>query len=493
MPATDDPRLRTSAAPRPEPASAAEWVARIREEEMPALGATVAMVRSVTADEKASTAKLAQSILQDAAMTAKVLKLANSAFYNPARQNISTISRAIVVLGLNVVAEMAIGIRLVDALVSGGVRQRVVEDMARGFHSAVLARSLARLRRDARSEEVFIAALLSRVGEMAFWAFGGTVAERLDTTLRSGGLTFDEAQQVVLGFKLRQISLGLAREWKLGPLLLSVLEGGRNPAPTEQAIHYAHRLAQELRHGWHAPDVKVLVDELAEFAAISPEEMQSELVAGTEEAARIAQCFGAIDAAKCIPAGIGVVPVDDGDALAGPDPVLQLRILRELSTSIAAGAPLNDILTLVLEGLFRGVGFDRVLFAMLTPNRQQLVGKAGLGSGVESLRQRFIFSIGSEPGDLFHEFFAHPAAMRIESGRALSPDGLLRAERLTLVTNATEACVAPIELRGHAVGLFYADRCSRGQALDGETFEAFQLFAQQVSIAANRLGVGRRA
>lgn len=472
-------------AERPQPVNAAGWVERIREEEMPALGATVALVQSVTNDEKASTAKLAQVILQDAAMTAKVLKLANSAFFNPSRHSISTISRAIVVLGMDVVAEMAIGIRLVDALVKGGVRQRVVEDMAGCFHAAVLARSLCRMRRESHGEEVFIATLLSRVGEMAFWAFGGETAVRLDALMRAGTLSPEDAQQQVLGFKLRQISLGLAREWRLGTLLQSVLEGARNPSPAEQSILYGKQLSDALLQGWHAPASSALIERLADFVNLSLEEVREALVDSTEEAARVAQCFGATEAARRIPGGSPPASTEDEqDALQGqPDPLLQLKILRELSGLIASRASLNQVLTLVLEGLFRGVGFDRVLFAMLTPNRQQLVGKAGLGVGIDSLRQRFIFSLGNDADDLFVGFFAHKAALRIEGDRARNG---LRADRLQMVTNAQQACIAPIEVRGHVVGLFYVDRSVRGQDIDDEAFEAFQLFVQQVSIAANR-------
>src|SRR5574337_1270393 len=119
-------------APNPErlPSGAAEWIAHIRERDMPAFGATVAAVRKVTGDERASASRLAQVILQDAALTTKVLKLANSAFYNPTRQGVSTISRAIVLLGFDLVADIALGVSLVDALLAGGVRGRVVAEMA---------------------------------------------------------------------------------------------------------------------------------------------------------------------------------------------------------------------------------------------------------------------------------------------------------------------------------------------------------------------------
>jgi len=468
-----------------------DWVAHIREQEMPALGATVALIHSVTDDDRASTARLAQVILQDAAMTAKVLKLANSALYNPARQTVSTVSRAIVVLGFNVVVEIAIAIRLVDALLAGGVRKRVIEEMARGFHAAVQARSLAGMRKDGRSEEVFIAALLSRVGDMAFWCFGGAAAQRLDGVLNAGGQTPDEAQRAVLGFRLRQLSAGLAREWKLGPLLQSVLEGAGPSGPTEQAILFGQRLASEVEHGWDAPAMRKLIDEMSTFVGMPADVLRAALAENGKEAARIVSYFGAHEVARRIPQA-GPVEHEEpppADDTLEPDPQLQLRILREISGRIAAGANLNEILNLVLEGIYRGVGFDRVLFALLSRNRLQLIGKTALGAGAEALRQRFIFSLDDTPGDLFNEFFRRPRALCLAPGRS-SP--ALRVDRLQLVTNSTLACIAPIQVQGRVIGMFYADRLNAARGLDDETFEAFQLFAQQVSLAVTAAASTRR-
>jgi len=50
------------------------------------------------------------------------------------------------------------------------------------------------------------------------------------------------------------------------------------------------------------------------------------------------------------------------------------------------------------------------------------------------------------------------------------------------------ACLAPIVVRNHVIGLFYADRNLQPGPIDAERFEAFQLFVQQVSLAAGRAG-----
>ena len=122
------------------PLDLAAWIERIRGREMPVFGRTVESLRTLIADDRASASALAKVILMDPPMTTKVLRLANSAFFNHAHQGISTVSRAIVVLGFDPVVELALSVALIDALLNQGIRGRLHAEMARSFHAAVQAR-----------------------------------------------------------------------------------------------------------------------------------------------------------------------------------------------------------------------------------------------------------------------------------------------------------------------------------------------------------------
>ncbi len=159
-----------------------EWIAKLRDGTMPIFGATAREISSLAENENASMSAFTQAILQDASMAAKLLKLANSAYFNPAQNNISTVSRAIIVLGIEVVRSMIISIRFIETLLTGGAKKRVMEHVARSLHAAVQARSAAIIRKDSAPEEVFIAALLTSLGGLAFWCFSGEAADRHRTT-----------------------------------------------------------------------------------------------------------------------------------------------------------------------------------------------------------------------------------------------------------------------------------------------------------------------
>lgn len=459
------------------------WIARIRGCEMPVFGHTVQALRAILDDERASASALAQVILKDAPMTTKVLRLANSAYFNHAHQGVNTVSRAIVVLGFDPVAELALSVSLIDSLLKGGVRSRVQIEMARSFHAAVQARWVAARRGDGAGEEVFIAALLARVGEMAFWCFGGERAQTLDRCLTQSQMREEEAQQVVLGFPLRHLSVGLVREWRLGSLVAAALEGDPRSRGPERAVVLGHRLARAAESGWDSPAGRQAIRDVADYLGQSVSAVQAEVIANAAEAARVAGTFGAPEAARIIPhrdlplepeVPAVVIPV-------GPDAGLQLRILHDLTALTLSRASIADILQLVLEGVYRGVGFERVVVALLTPDRSMLKGKAALGGGSEGLCIQFAFPMDGDPDDVLDAAIDSGAACWVTPKRSQK-----EIRRLFRVTACSHAFVVPFGTANRQIGVLYADR--GGKPLDDESWRAVQHFALQASLA-----VGMRA
>jgi HD-like signal output (HDOD) protein len=453
------------------------WIARIRNREMPVFSHTIESLRTILGDDRASASALAKVILMDAPMTSKVLRLANSAFFNHGRQGVSTVSRAIVVLGFNPVAELALSVSLIDSLLSGGLRGRVHAEMARSFHAAVQSRWVAQRRGEGGGEEVFIAALLARVGEMAFWCFGGEQAKSLDRCLLQSSIRDEAAQQIVLGFPLRQLSVGLVREWKLGSLVGAAIEQDPRSRGPERAVLLGQRLARAAEEGWDTPVGRQCLRDVAEYVGLPVAAMQAEILANAGEAARIARTFGAPDAAKMIPRSElpsePLVP----PLQSGPDAQLQLRILQDLGEMIMSRARIVDILQLVVEGVYRGAGCERVIIAFLTEDRLKLVGRVALGNGADALCGRFIFSMEGEPDDVLDAAIDSGQSCHIQ---VTGPDES-GARRLIQVTVCDEGFLVPFGTSAQRIGVLYADR--NGKPLDEEGCRAVRQFALQASLA----------
>ena len=111
-------------------------------------------------------------------------------------------------IGFENVRLISLSVTLIDSLLARAPRERLLELLARSFHAAVQARNIAGYVLSRHEEEVFIAALLYNVGELAFWGCGGEQVEELAQLLTQPGIKADEAVQRVLGTSFRQLSLG---------------------------------------------------------------------------------------------------------------------------------------------------------------------------------------------------------------------------------------------------------------------------------------------
>ena len=169
------------------------------------------------------------------------------------------------------------------------------------FAQQIQARWLAAKRHDAQPEEVFIAALLYRFGEMAFWCFAGAAGDELDEALRRDPQFPGDVEMSLLGFRLGQLTAALTRDWRVSPLLQSVLKGGYAKRSREQAVVLAFRLAEGSEGGWNTERARARLKDVAEFLQLPAEELAATLMKNAVEAAAIAECYGASEAARFIP------------------------------------------------------------------------------------------------------------------------------------------------------------------------------------------------
>lgn len=480
--------------------SLASWVERIRSEEMPIFGETVQRIISVANDEITSASQLAQVILRDASMTTRVLKLVNTTYYRVRKDNISTISRAVVVLGFDTIRSLCLSVSLVDSLVRGRARDRVVLELARAIHAAVQARAMAIHCNDPEPEEVFIATLLLHVGDMAFWCFAGKEAEELDALLTEGTLSPEEAQEQVLGFRLKQLSSGLARQWRLSPLLQESLAHPNARNPRTERIQLAHELARNSEElGWGSRATESTIERIAKHMGKDTADAREHLYDRALDATGIARNFGTSHTAQAIPNPPSHAPDDSAEAddvreppeYPEPDGTLQLSILRDLTEMLDGSANFNAILELVLEGIMRGVGMDRVAFVLVSPQRNELVAKFSLGHEAARLQQGFHFL---KRPDQQHLFFSI-----LEEGEDTWCNGQENRDcrraisgPITRALDAEAFFVAPIIVCGKRIGLFYADRSPSGRPLDADSFSGFRLMVRQANLCLTHVTATRR-
>lgn len=474
-----------------------DWVRKISQEEMPIFGHTVQNIVTVSEDDDTSTMELSKVILQDASMTTRVLKLANSTYYNPREQSINTVSRAVIVLGFDTVRSLCLSIALVDAFVQGAPRDHLTRELARSIHAAVQARALAIASGDPSPEEVFIATLLYHLGELAYWCFADEEGETLAHLIDQPGYTKESAEEEVLGFRLRSLTTSLVADWKVNDLLYEVLKHPRDSSQRGRVLQLSHQLAEAAEQGWESSEVKRIYQALGEITGQSTKQLAELVHDNARESAHIASYFGAAAAAKIIPmpqkyAGETIEETDTGQGTEFPEPdgMLQLRILRDLAAHLDNGPTFNHIMEMVLEGIYRGIGLDRTVFALLSPDRKSMRAKVVLGHGREKLSNRFVFTRHPQQQNIFFELIDKGQTLWGDTQHSPNLAPFLSSAVASVIGKAPFFC-APIVVNGKSIGLLYGDRAISQRPLDEESYESFKHFTQQANLGLTHMTKGK--
>ncbi len=478
---------------RQQPRNLNEWLELLSEKGMPAFAATVKEISGVANNRESSASELSRVVLQDAAMTSKLLKVANSPMYNlVTTKGISTVSRAVVLLGFDVVRSMCLSIKMVESVSKGAQREHLSMDMARSFHAAVQAQSFAEKRRDQNPEEVFIATLLLNLGKMAFWSHPSEAAEEIHELMMNGHPDLDTLMKKRYGFEMNDLSIGLTKQWQIGGLLQSALEGSASDDPRISNVQLAHQLATLAEQGWDTPEMKKLLAHIAETLYLPLKDLQKMVHENASEAANTAACFGAGKAVELIPLpasqskkparAVKTSEQKEVQKFPEPDMNLQLKILRELSSMVEGKFDINLLLEMVLEGMHRGVGMDRALFALLSQDRKVLKARYALGWNHQEIRDRF----GFEMSDVKANIFSHVIENSLSLWMHDDVDPLLRmlvTDEVKHVTQGAPFFVMPIEIQGKGIGVFYADRQPSGRRLIEDSYDSFKHFGNQANMA----------
>ena len=482
------------------------------ESDFPALSEAIGAINRIASSDKEGVNALSNNILKDFALTNKLLKLANVAFYSQVGGGtISTISRAVVILGFDAVRSIALSLILLDNLENKGHAQLLKEEFVKVLYAGMLAREMAAKAQVKDVEEAFIGAMLHNLGRMlAMFYFPGEMAE-IGRLVESEGQIESNASAQVLGVSFENLGMGIARSWGFpDPLVLSmkklpagkVKKSASNTEKLRMLAGFANDLCEAILKTPDADRTQALAAIMARYGDCLPV-TEKQLVSLLEKSMQdisqftlavnvnLGQSTFAQQASKW--AGVTTAPAvthDETDEQAALDD----SVLREcttirdaLSGEAGGGSPrtsediqailtsglqdvsnsliddnisINDILRMILETMFVGMGFAHVVLCIKDARRNTMCGKLGFGEGVQELIKAFDFSMTGKP-DVFLVALQNNADILITD-----IDDPKIATRIPdwyrQQVPARTFVLFPVIVKGKPVGLIYADRPDPG-------------------------------
>jgi HD-like signal output (HDOD) protein len=482
--------------------------------DFPALSRNIAEINRAIGNENARANILTDIILRDISLTKKLLRLVNSAHYGSFGSHpISTISRAVVILGFDAVRDAAISLLLFEHLQGRAHVDELKGEAVDSFYRGILGRMLAGAAGVRDSEEAFISALFRGLGRlMARFHFYEKTQEVV--RLMADEMLSEEAAALrVFGVDYDQIGLAIAKHWHFPPAILHAMSpldditvkavnsdsarlrvvanlardlhrtlAGKAPEEQEQGID---RLYMRFREA-----TQVTRESLAETARKAVETLRNEAsIMGVE--------IGKSTSLPLPPKGKAAADAraKDKDALEeavarteegnGTDPTAILALgMQDMTALLLGDFHLADVFKMSAEIFFRTELFDHVLICVLDRPSQSLVGRVGLGPKSLAMRTAFRIPLTFAP-DVFHAATSKAQDILISDAtadniRTRIPEWYARS------ANAHAFLLLPIVVEGRPLALIYADRIGEPLRIPNQVLGLLKALRNQTALAVRQ-------
>lgn len=480
-------------------------------QDFPAISQVIAQVNRIVASDNSHSEQLTDSILKDVSLTNKLLRLVNSAQFGSFGNNpISTISRAVVILGYDAVRDTALSLLLFEHLENHAQAEDLKSETIESFYCGVIGRMLARRMGHRDTEEVFICSLFRNLGKLMARLHFYPQSRKVDQLMAKEHLSESAAARRVFGLSYDEIGQAIGRHWHLpGSMLegMSPLPDGPVKPPTTatgrmqvyanlsrelystmkatQQEDWGRAIADICQHYAKAVDLPgpLMVELLYEAGEVAEKEVaimhgnarSSPLMRRLLEGRKDQVQTGAEPASGELPAA-GSSAEADGD----PNGIL-INGLQEMSNMLLDNAGPQDLLLVMAELMYRTHCFDNVVISTVDIASKSLVGRIGHGAQANKLRAAFRIPMSFTP-DVFHAAIGKGVDILISDTAADNirdriPDWYKR------LGGAKSFLLLPLVLGKKTAALVYADRRDVAMQLSPQTLGLIKSLRNQATLA----------
>ncbi|GAB3544080.1 HDOD domain-containing protein [Noviherbaspirillum agri] len=481
----------------------------------------------MTSSNDEAVRNLAHFILSDVALTQKILRIANTVSYRTASgTSVTTVSKAIFLLGFDTVKTIALAMLLVDSM-PGKHAKSVRNELGHALCASILGREMSRRSQFKNAEEASIAALFKNIGRLLVAAHDHESYSKIIALVEEGTHTPPQASMQILGCSFELLGDAVLREWNMpdsivqaqSPLPSGVLKPAKarqewlqqvaafssaaarlvsgKPGASQDAASKAvltrfggalgldyGKLTQLLADVAEETQVLASTADLVLHADEHPESTEN---ASQEQAGSpVADLPGELllDAHEDTPQLQIIERHPSGKPVNARD--LLLAGVQDVTQMMASGrCKVNDLILLVLETLYGSMGFRFATVCLKDVSTHQFRARLAIGEKSTERQAGFVFPIASSR-DLFHLALENDADLMISDATAPKIHNLLPAWHRALLPDARSFIVLPLVVQKKQLGLFYADRAQPAvEGVPSDETSLIKTLKGQVLVALN--------
>lgn len=196
---------------------------------LPSLPAIFVQIRDVISQPSSSASQISNVIDKDTSLSAKLLRIVNSALYGRMTK-VDSLSRAVTIIGTRQLSELALGVSVLS--VFKDIPSELINMKMFWAHStavAIATRSIAGQLKMEGSERPFIAGLLHDIGRLILFQYYSESARTVLLKARASGELLYETEENLLGLDHAIIGGRALKKWQFPPALVEAVAYHHQP------------------------------------------------------------------------------------------------------------------------------------------------------------------------------------------------------------------------------------------------------------------------
>jgi putative nucleotidyltransferase with HDIG domain len=208
--------------------------------DLPTIPIVATKVMQLIEMDNISVDEIAKVVSTDPAVAARVLKIANSAFYGCQRQ-IQTISGAIVVLGFNTLRSLVVAASVKEVYKPYGLTEKMLWEHS--FGAGIAARIIAHDARKANHEESFLAGLLHDIGKIIMNSLDKEKFQTVMQRCYNEDQLFEDVEKHVYPFTHAEVGALVVKKWNFPEGLIHAILYHHTLDADDSGDHYLKSLS----------------------------------------------------------------------------------------------------------------------------------------------------------------------------------------------------------------------------------------------------------